>query len=159
MTVIPFAKPEAGELLQCSMCGVLDHWRACDCVGATYLRPGERVAVAVADPNNASKSSRALAIELGVGNSSVLRARNSVGSNEPIERVIGRGGRSYPARREAEPPRTVANIAIVNIKKINQASEDKIKAWLLEFKAFSKAEQKEAYQQFLYLTATGDLMK
>jgi hypothetical protein len=75
-----------------------------------YLRPGDRVAVALEDPKNASKSTRALAVELGVSNISVSRARNKEGVRNltPKAPIRGLDGKEYKPR-EVEPPRSIEN--------------------------------------------------
>lgn len=105
MASIVALKP-APARLECSSCGK-NADAACDC-GVAYIPAGARAAAAVAA--NPEKSDRAIAVEIGVGNKTVSRARATVSRDtvetpaaEPAKRV-GRDGkaRSMPKRKRAE---------------------------------------------------------
>jgi hypothetical protein len=78
-------------------------WRACDCVGASYLKPGERVAVVLADPASAGKSNRMIAMETGASEGTVRNIRNSTAQNYAVERTVGLDGKERPAPRSRAP--------------------------------------------------------
>ena len=82
--------------LECSECGATAQ-ATCGC-GVAYVPAGTRAAAAVAA--NPKKSDRALAAELGVSGQTIGRARKKSGAtNVAPERVAGKDGKSYPARR------------------------------------------------------------
>jgi hypothetical protein len=68
-----------------------------DC-GAPYIAAGARAAKAVAE--NPGMSDRAIAAELGVSDTTVLRARKSGASNAAPETRTGKDGKKYPAKRQ-----------------------------------------------------------
>lgn len=94
-------------MLRCTSCGMATE-AACSC-GVRYeiMRPGEAAERAVkAHPE---KSDRAIADEIGVEKTTVLRARKSTGANAPVENPttntrVGRDGRRrrMPNRRRQD---------------------------------------------------------
>lgn len=85
--------------LVCSACGAVGKG-SCLC-GAHYVPAGERAAKAAAA--NPEKSARAIADDLGVSKDTVRRARKSGGANAPTDRVTGKDGKSYPAKKRGRP--------------------------------------------------------
>jgi len=83
-------------MLSCTKCGVSVEAQ-CSC-GAPYVPVVERAKAAIkAAPK---KSNRALAAEIGVSRESVRQARSQVASDlPPAEKVEGKDGKSYPAKR------------------------------------------------------------
>jgi hypothetical protein len=86
--------------LRCTSCGALCEAR-CSC-GASYkyISPGELAAMAV--KTNPGKSDRAIADEIGVGNKTVSRARQSTVSNDTVE-TSARVGRDSKVRVAPQP--------------------------------------------------------
>jgi DNA-binding transcriptional MocR family regulator len=83
--------------MQCSACGAVGT-AACDC-GAPYLPPAAIAANAIAaDPN---KSNRAIAEELGIGSTTVNRARGATAPNGAVEKRVGRDGRARKTPKRA----------------------------------------------------------
>jgi hypothetical protein len=77
----------------------------CDC-GVEYIRAGELATQAIADPENAGKSDRAIAEEIGVGSNTVRRARESTAPNGAVEKRTGKDGK---ARKLPKKPKPTAN--------------------------------------------------
>jgi DNA-binding transcriptional MocR family regulator len=75
--------------MQCSACGAAST-AACDC-GAPYVPATARAAKAIAATPR--KSDRAIAREIGVSDTTVLRARRATASHEAVEPRIGRDGK------------------------------------------------------------------
>lgn len=86
--------------LQCTSCGA-EAVGACDC-GKPYMPASVRAVEAI--KANPEKSSRAIAEEIGVSRKTVDRARESTGTDGPVERV-GLDGktRRMPQRPVEEP--------------------------------------------------------
>lgn len=91
-TILSLRRPAR---MECSGCGATAD-AACDC-GVAYMPAGEIAAKARAE--NPSKSSRALATELGVSEATMRRAKPSPASYDAPEKRVGRDGKSYPARK------------------------------------------------------------
>jgi hypothetical protein len=91
------------QRMVCTGCGAEAN-ASCNC-GVSYVAKSVRAAEAI--KANPGKSDRAIAAELGIGNKTVSRARNSgvsydtpglIGDETPVERV-GRDGKSYSIRQ------------------------------------------------------------
>lgn len=87
--------------LRCSECGKL---AACNC-GAPYeyVSPGKLAAKAVKD--NPELSDRAIADNLGVSDTTVLRARKSTASKEAVEKRAGKNGKTRRTKHPTETKR------------------------------------------------------
>jgi hypothetical protein len=83
--------------MQCSSCGA-SAIASCDC-GAPYIPASDRAAKAIAD--NPSKSSRAIAADLGLSHTTVNEVRKSTGKQFPVDTRVGRDGkvRQMPQRK------------------------------------------------------------
>jgi transposase-like protein len=90
---MPTNKPSV--LLCCSACGA-EARASCNC-GAPYIPAGARAAEAIA--KNPEKSDRAIAAEIGVSDTTVLRARKAGASHEATDRRTGKDGKSYKASK------------------------------------------------------------
>lgn len=75
--------------MQCSACGAAST-AACDC-GAPYVPATARAAKAIAA--TPKKSDRAIAREIGVSDTTVLRARRATASHEAVDSRVGRDGK------------------------------------------------------------------
>jgi hypothetical protein len=80
--------------LECSSCGAEAN-ASCDC-GKPYVPAKVRAADAI--KANPEKSNRAIADEIGVSDMTVGRARKEGATDVAPEEVIGRDGKSYPAK-------------------------------------------------------------
>jgi hypothetical protein len=94
-------RPVAAEVLSiqrmiCTGCGAEAN-ASCNC-GVSYIPKAVRAREAVAA--SPEKSNRALADELGVDEKTVRKAR---ANQSAPETVTGKDGKSYPAKRDAEP--------------------------------------------------------
>ena len=67
--------------LQCTMCGAETH-ASCSC-GAIYRPKAQRAAEAVAD--HPEKSNRAIAVETGLSEATVRRARDATASDDAVD--------------------------------------------------------------------------
>lgn len=83
--------------LLCSKCGAKGEI-GCEC-GVEYIKANAFAARVVADPANASKGTRQLAAETGLGHGTIQRAKAGVPNGTPDQRVVGKDGRSHPAKR------------------------------------------------------------
>ena len=101
MNVVKLQTKMTSEILRCSACGA-KATTACNC-GADYeyVPAGQIAAKALAA--NPKKSDRAIAAEIGVSDTTVLRARRRAASNEAPEKRKGRDGKHYPAKQAAAP--------------------------------------------------------
>ncbi len=81
--------------LECSSCGAGGEG-TCDC-GVPYVPSGTKAAAALTE--NPNMSVRAIASKLGVDRKTVSRAR-ARGGMPPPEKVTGKDGKSYPAKRK-----------------------------------------------------------
>jgi hypothetical protein len=82
------------QQLECVNCGARTH-ATCTC-GVNYVPVADRVAKY--DQEHPGKSTRQAAAELGVNQSSVVRARRDADASP--DTVTGRDGKQYPAQRE-----------------------------------------------------------
>ena len=107
-TVVPLTAPAVD--LRCSKCGATTHAH-CDC-GVAYVPVSAIVAPAIAKPENATKTNRALAAELGIDERTVRRARAGSGAAFAApEKRVGKDGKSYPARQSRRLVKSAARAA------------------------------------------------
>ena len=89
--------------LQCTMCGAETH-ASCSC-GAIYRPKAQRAAEAVAD--HPEKSNRAIAVETGLSEATVRRARDATASDDAVDEPrVGLDGkkRKLPSYIPDPPP-------------------------------------------------------
>lgn len=100
-------------ILECSNCGATTS-AACPC-GVSYVPAGTRAADAIAaDPG---KSNRAIAAELGVDEATVRAARKKSGAEYSAPAtVVGKDGKSYPAKGKTVEPLSVRAKLIEDIR-------------------------------------------
>jgi len=96
-TVVNFPTPK--PRLECKQCGATTEAK-CDC-GVEYVlvRPKEVAEKAIME--NPEQSDRTIAEKIGVGKTTVLRARKTGGPNGPPARK-GKDGKKYPSKRPAK---------------------------------------------------------
>jgi hypothetical protein len=103
-TVVQFEQVRKQELgYSCSACGAD---RGCDCNAPAIKKAADALA------RNPRKSNRAIAEEIGVDKNTVRKARRTGGDDSPppVDAVIGRDGKSYPAKRpRADTPEASAD--------------------------------------------------
>lgn len=99
--LVELRQVESVAKLECSACGAAGV-ASCNC-NASYIPAKDRAVAAIAA--NPQKSNRALAKDLGVSHTSVNKAR---GNMFPPEKVIGRDGKQYPARKMPEKKEVAA---------------------------------------------------
>lgn len=102
ITTATIIKLPRSSRLECSTCGATAE-AACDC-GAPYIPAGARAAKAIA--GSPEKSDRAIAAEIGVSDTTVLRARKkATASHEAVEKRTGRDGkvRKLPQPKKSAP--------------------------------------------------------
>ena len=90
-TIIPMSI----QRMICSGCGAEAN-ASCNC-GVSYVPAAKRVAEY--DKTNPGKSTRQAAADLGIGNKTVSRARQSAVSHDTPATVTGRDGKSYARKR------------------------------------------------------------
>jgi hypothetical protein len=87
--------------ISCKACGITLA-AGCGCrVGYDYVKPIERAKRAIA--NTPDKSDRAIAEDIGVSDTTVLRARRTTASKEAVEKRTGKDGK---ARRQPKKSMT-----------------------------------------------------
>jgi transcriptional regulator with XRE-family HTH domain len=92
--------------LRCSACGAAGEG-SCNC-GAPYV--SARTLATEAVNANPQKSDRAIASEIGISWRTVGRARKRTGSNDPVEKRVGRDGiaRKMPEKKPTKAQETIA---------------------------------------------------
>jgi hypothetical protein len=142
--------------LICSKCGATAE-AACDC-GASYERPSERAARAIA--NSADKSDRAIAADIGVNQSTVTRARRaSTDAKAAVEKRVGRDGRArkLPTRKPApvisDPVREINSFHQEAVAFLTDYSQ-RFEAWL-DRAPLINADGKATLNQAFYLCSDG----
>jgi hypothetical protein len=97
--ILPLPRPSAAKLA-CSACGA-ETDAACDC-RVEYKPAATRAADAIAA--NPGKSDRAIADDIGVGKDTVRRARKQLAHDAPVEKRIGKDGRTRKLPTKAPAP-------------------------------------------------------
>lgn len=101
--VVKFPRRHAKEMM-CSECGAKGT-ASCDC-GVAYIPAAEAAERKII--RSPEMSDRSIAVELGINNSTVSRARKQVLQNAtPAQTRIGRDGKYYPAIGKKQKPFSV----------------------------------------------------
>lgn len=118
MNVVKFKQRPA--LLECSSCEA-EGSGSCEC-GVPYVAAGTRAAQTAAE--HPGMSNRAIAAQLGISEGTVRTAKKSGAQDYAPDRVIGKDGKSYPAKRKKPNPRIISDDEMPSEEEAEQSEQD-----------------------------------